>query len=228
MKIEELKAKYDSQPIVDVEREVEESKALHQTAHEEMILALFYLERTARFKENPRYAKSSFAQYVKDRFGISWNAYLRARIVYVTLPGEARDFGPGLVGSVVARCGSGLASKVFSDIRAAQSKRKTELPRAEIEKIVSKHAERHNKMVQARRKALAPAKQAKRTEARPLTYTELESRYAALRKENDELRATLAQKEDQIEKLLATVESFRNEDARPVPARKCGTHAVHA
>lgn len=222
MKIEELKSKYDSRPIMDVEREVEESKSLHQTAHEEMILALFYLERTARFKENPRYAKSSFANYVKDRFGVSWNAYQRARVVYVTMPEEAREFGPGLVGSVVARCGSGVAPKVFSDIRAAQEKRKTEMPRAEIEKIVDKHAERHQKSVMARRKSLKATKPEKRTAARPLTYAELEQRKIALEQENAELRAELAQKKDQIEKLLATIESFRNEDARPVPARKPG------
>lgn len=136
---EELKTKYGSKTIGELEGIVKGNQQLSREAHAEMYHILYYLETSRRYKENKRYAKEPFKVYVDDVFGIRYNTYLDNRKAYVLFPEESTQFGPGIVSRTIRECGKAKVKEVFQDVNKLEEVKKKVVPRAKIDEIITKN-----------------------------------------------------------------------------------------
>ena len=134
-----LRKHYDEKPI----EELEDLASNATTAWFEngilFINMMFYLERTRRYKENKRFAKSTFEEYIRIRHGLQPKKYYRDRLAYVNYPQETKEYGVGFVEKVKRKCGVLNFPKVVKDIKKAE-KNKEPLVQQEINEIIEKHS----------------------------------------------------------------------------------------
>jgi len=134
-----LKKHYDGKAI----EELEDIASNATTAWFEngilFINMMFYLERTKRYKENKRFAKSTFEEYIRIRHGLQPKKYYRDRLAYVNYPEETREYGVGFVEKVKRKCGVLNFPKVVKDIKKAETN-KEPLIQQEINDIIEKHS----------------------------------------------------------------------------------------
>ncbi|OGP46229.1 MAG: hypothetical protein A3K30_03925 [Deltaproteobacteria bacterium RBG_13_51_10] len=138
MEIEvEIKAKYDGKDIAYLEKQVEDNRSLSRESQKEMFLILYYLKLYGGYKKNKRYAKTSFYNYIEDRFLIREGTYNEMQRAYVKFPVQSVEYGVGVVSKILRVCGPIRTKETFTEMDKA-NEQKT-INRATIEKIIQKH-----------------------------------------------------------------------------------------
>jgi len=132
--------KLSQMPISSIEDLVDEFVRGKRCIEHHMIKVLIYLKTSGRYKENPRYANSSFYQYIDDRFNLRTNMYMEMQTAYVKFPVETIKYGIGLVCKIRRECGPIKAQKVFNLIGDSETNLNKELKRDRIEKIIRAHS----------------------------------------------------------------------------------------
>jgi len=132
-------------PISDLESYVDNCIVDARVAQKEMVEVLLYLKVTGRYKENKRYERATFYQYIEDRFNIRKGTYMEMQRAFAKFPQETVEFGVGLVSKVIRQCGPVRSGKVLADLLKAKETAKTELKRAKIEKIIQDNTTRRIK-----------------------------------------------------------------------------------
>jgi len=190
MSLTELKSLYNDSDIQSIETAVEAGRLAANSAQRQFISALFYLERTSRFKESPGHRGSDFSTYLKDRFNLTFAFYNSLRQAFFLFPEESEQFGSGFVVRALRRCGEEKMPKVFAAIQSAQDKRKSPVPAAILDSVLTRFA-----------KATAPiTKQVNDWQA---MYQKEHEVRLLLEEENRELK-------EQVQKLKATVTKAKN------------------
>ena len=134
------KNKFDKFSINELETKVEESAKDARDAQKMQIEVLFYLKVSGRYKENKRYEKSSFYNYIEDRFNIRQGTYMEMQVAFIKFPNETREFGVGVVARVMRDCGAVKAKSVFEKLNTEKERTLTTLKRAKIESIIQSNA----------------------------------------------------------------------------------------
>lgn len=106
-----------------------------------MIETLIGLETSGSYKKHERYARSSFDNYINDRFNIRSATYRENKLAFVKFPAESGEYGVGLVSKVIRCCGRMQAQKVLDKINTKKSELKTEITSQQIEKIIQESKE---------------------------------------------------------------------------------------
>jgi hypothetical protein len=128
---------YEKLTLPDLEQRAKTLRQDSRQAQKEMYHILQIIRRYSRFKENPKYAKSSFWVYLEDQFMIQKRTYEAVVIAYEKYPNESLEFGPGLVSKILKECGGiTKAKKVFAELRTKSASHKKPLSRAKIEEIL--------------------------------------------------------------------------------------------
>jgi hypothetical protein len=139
--MEEIKKndKYDGINISELEAKIKKLYTLSRENQKEMYECLEYLRTTYRFKENPRYKKSSFWEYLEDNFTIRQGTYRENVRAFTKFPKYALEYGIGLVSKIDRVCGGMRVEKVISEIQQEGIAHKMPLSRAKMEAIIQKH-----------------------------------------------------------------------------------------
>jgi hypothetical protein len=132
---EEIAQKYDGKSITTIETMIKTSADKHSYHRKEFILALFYLERTNKYKENKTYKDETFKRYISDMFNLSYSGYNKERFAFITVPEAAEKYGVGVIDRIASSCGSHKVTDVVKQIDTKKS-----VKRAEINKIIEKNA----------------------------------------------------------------------------------------
>lgn len=188
MNIKQLKEKYDAKQIDEIEALAKNANELQEMQHKEFIGALFYLENTKRFKENPTYKAATFAEYTIGFYGLSVQTYNHYRFAYFRYPAESEKYGPGTIMNIVKKCGGEMVPTV---IKAIEKEKK--LDQAKKGEVIEKFAKTH----------------LKKRKARP-SYAEIERENIKLKKENQELQKRLKEVVEQNERLKAAVNRYES------------------
>ena len=131
-------SKYDALTINDLEGKVEQAHILSRESQKDMYEVLEYLRMSGRFRENARYKKASFWEYLEDRFTIRQGTYRENVFAFAKFPEYAVEYGIGLVTKIGRVCGSKKIGKVFEEIARESASHKKSLNRASIEIIIQK------------------------------------------------------------------------------------------
>ena len=201
-------SKYAKLGILELEARVESAHQLAREAQMEMYEILEYLRHSSRFKENPGHKKTTFWQYLEDRFTIRQGTYRENVRAFIKYPQPALDYGVGVVTKVVRLC-ERKAPKVFEELKKTAASHKKPLPRAAIETIIQKHR-------------TAPKIEKTITDWRAMYEAEW-SMHEATRKELVMANMIIADQAVQIDKLKRTVEDFGRVRAVVVEHDKMGT-----
>jgi hypothetical protein len=134
------KNKFDKFSLTELETKVEESAKDARDAQKMQIEVLFYLKVSGRYKENKRYEKATFYNYINDRFNIRTNTYMEMQMAFIKFPKETREFGVGVVSRVMRDCGAVKVKSVLEKLNSAQEASKTILKRAKIEGIIQSNS----------------------------------------------------------------------------------------
>ncbi|MDY7037207.1 MAG: hypothetical protein SV375_13710 [Thermodesulfobacteriota bacterium] len=194
--IEQLKTEYDNKSIKAIEKEAKDTQGQAKDVYVRFIDLLFYLERTARFKENPLYKTSRFQQYLSFEYGIRYTTYHEDRLAHSNFPEFSRKYTPQLVKSIKVKCGSNNVAKVIREIETKDTGSKKPITRDAIQDIINKN-----------RKPEAP----KPVKLDPKV---LENRLAKSQKAVKELASDGLSKDRQIAKLKETVKRLKAENER--------------
>lgn len=133
--------KYDGIPLQEIETKIESLYTSSRESQKEMYEMLDYLRMTKRFKENTVYSKSTFEDYLEDRFTIRMKTFRENVMAFSKHPEAAVSLGVGVVSKIRRLCGTTKTKKVIDEIQKAGENRKTPLPRANIETIIRKNAD---------------------------------------------------------------------------------------
>lgn len=134
--IEELKKKYDTRSISQIENEAAHEKDLELKHQKSFIRALYYLDHTKRFRENPRFKNSSFDEYIKTMFDISPGWYKRLKIAFIGYPEQTEKFGPRTTYEIHDKCGPVRAAVAYKELETVPLKKATP---GFVEKVIAKH-----------------------------------------------------------------------------------------
>ena len=118
MLIEDLKKKYDSKPINEVESDCKKNADSASDNRKEFILGLYYLDRTKRYKENPVYAKSTLETYIRSMCNLRKATYEKERFAFISHPSSAKKWGVGLISRIQKSCGAGNVPNIMLKINA--------------------------------------------------------------------------------------------------------------
>lgn len=184
--LDHLKVKYDKKPIEIIEEAIDKAKNVSLESRKDFILALYYLNMTNRFRENPQYKKTTFEVYIGYRYHLRKGTYQKEKIAFLAHEKHTMVYGPGLVNKIRTECGPLKIDEVFSKISPKD-------PIEKIEKTIRLYA-KPQKAVGEKIKIATP--------------TAVEQ---TLRSHILELEKLLEEKETQITKLLATVNRLKKE-----------------
>ena len=123
-KKKELTTSLDGMDITRIEEYAESSLEQAVEGRKVFIETLFYLQRTNRFKENPRYKNSEFKDYLRDKFRLSPAAYHDERLALTNNMAEVREYGLDTVIKIKKNAGALAGVKVFREIQRATKKNK--------------------------------------------------------------------------------------------------------
>lgn len=185
---EELKKLYDGKKINEVISTADQFCAASKESRIEFIKTLYYLKFTQRFRELPLYKKSTFDQFLMDRFNTRITTFEKEVRAFARFPEETKDLGAGLIDKIDRKCGSDKTGKVIGEIKKAREKKKNKLSRGDVEKIIQQHA-----LPQKPKPTVVP-------------ISEIERQLEAARKENAELNKALAERNEQINRMKKTIE----------------------
>ena len=132
--------KFEKMTIIEIENEIKSKNILSLEARKESILALLYLKRSGRYKENKLYAKSSFKNYLLNFYNIREKTFNESARAFDKFPKESVKYGVGLVSKVKRKCGAKKEKEVLKEIKAADKKAKKPIERAKIDEIIYKHS----------------------------------------------------------------------------------------
>ena len=141
----EKNQKYDGITISELEGKIEKLHILSREHQKEMYECLEYLRMTGRYKENPRYKKSSFWMYLEDRFTIREGSYRGNVRAFTKFPKYTLEYGVGMVSKIDRLCGGMKVDKVISEIQQEATSHKTPLSRDKMESIIQKYRSVKNK-----------------------------------------------------------------------------------
>lgn len=149
IKIEDLKRKYDGVNINELENAAKGNQHEMREAQVEMVKILYYLECTKRYKENKRYAKATFGEYVDGMFALREGTYREWKRAILHWEEEVLKHGVGLPAKVVSFCGSLKAPKIFAEIDKIIADAKKDGPsvRDKIEKLIYGNSKKISKSV---------------------------------------------------------------------------------
>jgi len=184
--LDNMKVKYDKQPINIIETAIETAKNASLESRRDFIHTLFYLDQTKRFRENPSYKKATFAVYIGFRYHLRPTTYQKEKIAFLAHEKHTLIYGPGLVSKIRNECGPTKVDEVFSKLTPDDKVQK-------IEKTIKRFA-KPKKVVKEKVKTEIP--------------TVIEQ---SLRERNIELEKRIVDQDAQIFKLKATVERLKTE-----------------
>ncbi len=141
MDMEETKKneKYDGIALVELETKIEKLRIESRESQREMYECLEYLRTSYRYKENTRYKKASFWQYLEDRFNIRQGTFRENVRSFTKFPQYSVEYGVGLVAKIDRICGGIKVDKVISEIKEEATSRKNGVPIDKIESIIQKN-----------------------------------------------------------------------------------------
>ena len=193
---EELKNRYREKKLSVIESFALQYRDQSIELRKDFIMALYYLQFTRRFRENPAYKKESFEAYVNDIFHLRIGTFNQERWAFIKHESSSIKHGPGLITKIKKVCGSLNVKKVIDKIEDAESKRKTPLPRNKKEAIILNHA--------------LPVKDKPYKEPKGVVEAKLQKAEKTIQ-ENGKIKI---EKDDQIVKLKATVRALKVENAK--------------
>jgi len=195
----ELEKRLNGLTIDQVEQRIETSLKQVVEGRKAVIMDIFALERTGRYKENPRYKNATFREYLKDRWRLPESAYREERIAFTNQIEYVERHGLDRTIRVNKLCGVLEAPKVFKAIEKEEIKRKKTLPWNRVSEIVGQFA----------KKTKSPPK------TEHMTPAEYQKIIDSQRDEISSLREAYNELEEQVDRLKATVEKYK-EAAREV------------
>ena len=211
MNMTSLKSQYDARSIYDIEADIRGNRASAQSFTEKLTGALFYLEQTKRFKENPKYKATSFDLYLRTEFGLSTAQYQTWRALYVQFSEEVKTLGVGVVQTAVHNLGIKTARAALQQakpmIDATTPPHKVSAAINSTPAVKAAMKEREHK-----RRVKTVAKQPKSTAAPDIVKERDE-----LLEQNVKLKATVLRLQEENEALKGELEMWRN---RAANARK--------
>lgn len=135
-----LEKKYSGKKISEIEKEITAKNELSLEARKTAIFALRYLETTGRYKENPTYKKSSFADYLMGYHAIRETTYREAFRAFDKFEAETVKYGVGLISKILKVCGAKKERQVIEEIKKTDEALKNPIQRDRIKIIINKHA----------------------------------------------------------------------------------------
>ncbi len=135
---EELRKRYDSKKIDELERLAMSSQKGLREALFGFVCVLYYLKVTKRYKENRRFAKATFGQYIDEVFGIREGTFMEWQRAVITYPEESKRHNIGLVAKVAKTCGPIKSKAAFAAIDEVVKSAKKDGPvvRKKIDAVV--------------------------------------------------------------------------------------------
>jgi hypothetical protein len=177
--LKQLKEKYDNTPVNEIINGLLLAASQMKNMQREMVLGLFYMERTMRWREYPGYKTSSWERFLDDVFKMRTTTYRNMVFAFQSFPDEAKLYSVGLIIKIKETCGIERLPHVLREIKTADDSLTNPIKRERIEKIVQKYA-----------LPKAPAKAEDITDWRQRYLAEHDIRLA-LERENEKLRKRL-------------------------------------
>lgn len=192
MLLDDLKKKYDSAAIGEIETKCEKFSRNAASNRKDLILTLYYLERTRRFRENPVYKSASFKVYLMDKHNLREWTYNKERFAFIAHPEAAAKWGPGLVSKIQTECGADKVPDVVKKIEETKG-----VNRLKIDKII-----KANSKPKADQAPVGPTK------------SEIEAESQRRMQTIAEYIQQIKEKDEQIDKLKLTVHALNEENAK--------------
>lgn len=192
MNFSELKQQYDCKTVQEVENDVNEFASISTDYYRRQIGALFYLERTGKFRESAGFKGADFDTYLREKWNMSPSKYRDAKTAYIQFPEESEEYGAGFMANVARKCGQANVATVLNALDSEKKKSKKPLTPEKRDAIL---------------KRFIPTHQIKKE------YVDWRAMYLQAQQTIKEMQGELEEKEVQIEKLKRTLESYR----RPRP-----------
>jgi len=118
MELEDLKKSYNKKTLFDIENIISTSRESAVNFQVDFYNALFYLESTKRFREDPLFKKAQFKDYLENKWNESFNRYFYVRHAVLGFPKESAELGFPIVAKVIRKCNDALiVPKVLKEIR---------------------------------------------------------------------------------------------------------------
>lgn len=138
--LEGLKAKYDQKSAEEIVDTLLTAKKRLKELQKEMILGLFYMERTRRWKEYPGYKNTSWEPFLDDLFKMRPTTYRNLLFAFQSFPVESEMYSPGVVVKIKETCGVENLPKVLREITVKDESLIRPIKREQINKIIEKYA----------------------------------------------------------------------------------------
>ena len=206
---EELKTIYNGKKVNDIESEAKTNQGKSKKFYVQFLESLFYLERSGRYTENPKYKKSRFEQYISFEYGIHHQTYMDHRQAYQVYPDITFRHSPNLFALAKKKCGAKNVPVVFKEVKEKEQSLKRPIRKEEIQAIIINHAKpvrppvpkpdviQLQDKVKQTKEALKAVEKVVLTKDEQITKLKatvkrLQEENDRLRKENEELTAMLA------------------------------------
>ena len=138
MKYEEIKLALQKLSLEQIEKKADGLLATQIDARNEFVLTLFFIERNGLWRKSKQFKDSSFKDYIKGRFNITYHQYFSERQAIVIFPQQVKEIGIGNVTSAIKKCGITGSKKAFSEM-AKIFPTTEKIKNEKVEKIIKKY-----------------------------------------------------------------------------------------
>uniref|UniRef100_A0A6H1Z9P6 Uncharacterized protein n=1 Tax=viral metagenome TaxID=1070528 RepID=A0A6H1Z9P6_9ZZZZ len=106
---------------------------------EKLTYVLCYLKMAGKFREIPRFKKSTWDDFLIAEFNIRPRTYQRWELAWFMFPEVSKKYNPGLAPSIQRKCGTAKIKEVMKEIDIKESEVKKPLQNFQIQEIVDKY-----------------------------------------------------------------------------------------
>jgi len=121
-KFEDLNGRYSGLQIQQILNILDDRRKNWQESRKAAIELLYWLEQTNRYRDDARYAKSTFRQFLEYHCGMTYQEYFEARLACIAFPEQTERYGYGTIKKAKRLAGIKNLGKVIKKLdRAAES-----------------------------------------------------------------------------------------------------------
>jgi hypothetical protein len=189
----ELKTKYHKMTYAELVSEIKAAIGSLRDAQEKSIEILYYMKIFNRWNDEPMYKRTTWATWLMSEFNMREQTFRDNLLAWQHYPDVSRRYTPGLVPSIVRKCGSDNVPRVIKQLAAVEAAQKHPLKYEQIEAVIDKN----------RKPTLLPK--------RRIDVRDLQDKATQTEDRLREVTKAVVSKDEQISKLKATVRMLQAE-----------------
>ena len=189
---DEIRKMYDGKSLAEIETALSKHNNTSLESRKQFVIGLNYLRMTVLYKQDKRFSRASFEEYLQGRWMMGLHTFNRESLILINYTEAAEKHGIGTINQIMHKCGKSKLKPLIKEVDKIATQSKGRDYREKVDRLIEKN--------------LKPA--VKKATMEP-TKTEMKRESTERKKLMDSQNGIIRELTEQVRKLKASVEYYK-------------------